>query len=153
MESFTPLDTRRLSTKWETYYVNAVEPKARELRLRKCLHIIRMPARDLYQIVACDTGVNWLHDHGFNHQQTEDELPLPIEGEIYVYGHMEAHQRAQIQFVEASIQAIRSTSDRSLDDYFRQHLANSQVLTVPIEWAILVRDIIVRPYFRLFASN
>lgn len=112
------------------------------------VHVVgKTPDGQFYQVAVCASCIRWLLDHDFpfelaSAQGLQHDISEPGEGEIRVQGIREARRRAQSCFVRNAIRGIWSGRGRGLDRYYRYITVNQDVL-VPIEWAIVIRDIVV----------
>ncbi|KAJ4195493.1 hypothetical protein NW759_016449 [Fusarium solani] len=77
-------------------------------------------------------------DHEFHPDVSE-----PTEGEVAVYGRAEARKKSQIRYVENAVRDILSSQHQGLSRYYRDN--PDERLRLPIEWAILIRDVEAAP--------
>ncbi|KAI8710661.1 hypothetical protein NCS52_01546900 [Fusarium sp. LHS14.1] len=68
------------------------------------------------------------------------DVSEPTEGEVKVHGIAEAREKSQRRYVEKAVAGVLSSQHRGLDLYYRDN-TKDQSLLLPIEWAILIRDV------------
>ncbi|RTE70377.1 hypothetical protein BHE90_015225 [Fusarium euwallaceae] len=68
------------------------------------------------------------------------DISEPTEGEVKVHGMAGARQKSQRRYVENAVAGVLSSQHQGLDWYYRDN-THKQRLLLPIEWAILIRDV------------
>ncbi|RSL43420.1 hypothetical protein CEP54_015096 [Fusarium duplospermum] len=68
------------------------------------------------------------------------DISEPTEGEVKVHGIAEARQKSQRRYLEKAVAGVLSSQNQGLDWYYRDN-THYQHLLLPIERAILLRDV------------
>ncbi|KAJ3469723.1 hypothetical protein MRS44_003788 [Fusarium solani] len=74
------------------------------------------------------------------HHEPYLDVSEPTEGEVAVYGITEARQKSQSRYVDKAVAGVLSSQHQGLGWYYRDNTHNQRLL-LPIEWAILIRDV------------
>lgn len=108
------------------------------------IHVVgKTPDGKSCMVAVASSRVQILRDRDLQfaiHHEPYLDVSGPTEGEVAVYGGAEAKRKSQSRYVEKAVAGILSSQHQGLGWYYRDN-THSQRLLLPIEWAILMRDV------------
>lgn len=104
----------------------------------------KTPDDRFYRVAVSLSWIPQLREQGFavTLEGAPNRVAEPKDADIRVDGAREARRKASHSFIQNAVHGVSIGARYGLDRYYRS-VTLDQHLLVPIEWAILIRDILV----------